>query len=139
MFLSFRRIVKIGFVNFWRNGFVSVSSVVVMTITLFVIGSLIFLNAMMSSSLEFLKNKVDVNAYFVMDTPEEDILALQAVIENLEEVKKKNLETAMQSKQKTSKLVTKRRKRLMRETFNGVIRHEDVTPEAWREIRIEVN
>jgi len=41
MFLAFRRIVKTGFINFWRNGFVSVSSVVVMSITLFVIGSLV--------------------------------------------------------------------------------------------------
>lgn len=88
MFLSFRRIVKTGFVNFWRNGFVSVSSVVVMTITLFVIGSLIFLNAMLESSLDMLKDKVDINAYFVIDAPEESILAVQKVLETLPEVEK---------------------------------------------------
>jgi len=86
MFLAFRRIIKTGFVNFWRNGFVSVSSVVVMTITLFVIGSLIFLNAMLQSSLTLLKSKVDVNAYFVIDAPEESILSVKSTLEKLDEV-----------------------------------------------------
>lgn len=88
MLLSFRRIIKTGFINFWRNGFVSVSSVVVMTITLFVIGSLIFLNAMLESSLTMIKDKVDVNAYFMIDASEESILAVQKVLETLPEVEK---------------------------------------------------
>ncbi|MBP9760163.1 MAG: ABC transporter permease [Candidatus Pacebacteria bacterium] len=86
MFLSFRRIIKTGFVNFWRNGFVSVSSIVVMTITLFVLGSLFFLNALLDSSLTTLKEKVDVNAYFVIDAPEERILDIQKQLESLPEV-----------------------------------------------------
>lgn len=87
MLLAFRRVVKTGFVNFWRNGFVSVSSVVVMTITLFVLGCLIFLNAMLTASLEVLKDKVDVNVYFTTDTLEEKILALQGTLASLPEVK----------------------------------------------------
>jgi len=86
MFLAFRRIVKTGFINFWRNGFVSVSSVVVMSITLFVIGSLIFVNAMLESSLTLLRDKVDVNAYFVIDAPEESILNVKGALEALPEV-----------------------------------------------------
>jgi len=86
MFLSFRRIIKTGFVNFWRNGFVSISSVVVMTITLFVLGSLFFLNALLQSSLATLKDKVDINAYFVIDAPEDRMLAVQTQLESLPEV-----------------------------------------------------
>jgi len=86
LFLTFRRILKTGFVNFWRNGFVSVSSVVVMSITLFVIGSLIFVNAMLDSSLDFLRDKVDINAYFVIDAVEEDILAVQTMLEQRDDV-----------------------------------------------------
>jgi len=59
-----------------------------MTITLFTIGSLIFLNAMLESSLAMLKDKVDVNAYFVIDAPEDSILAVQKVLETLPEVEK---------------------------------------------------
>jgi cell division transport system permease protein len=57
-----------------------------MTITLFVIGSLIFLNAMLDSSLQFIKDKVDINAYFVMEASEESILAVQDALEGLPEV-----------------------------------------------------
>ncbi len=87
MFLSLKRIIRTGFVNFWRNGFISTSSVVVMTITLFVIGSLIFINEMLDSSLELLKDKVDINAYFVIDAPEESMLAVKTTLEQLDEVK----------------------------------------------------
>jgi len=86
MILTIRRIVKTGFVNFWRNGFVSISSIVVMTITLFVIGALIFLNAMLDSSLALIKDKVDINAYFVMDASEESIMAVKQSLEGLPEV-----------------------------------------------------
>jgi len=78
MILALKRIIKTGFINFWRNGFVSTSSVVVMSITLFVIGSLIFVNEMLDSSLNLLKDKVDINAYFTIDAPEESILAVQS-------------------------------------------------------------
>jgi len=88
MFLSFKRVIKTGFVNFWRNGFVSTSSVVVMAITLFVMGSLIFLNEMLDSSLELLRDKVDINAYFVIDAPEESVLAVKSTLEQLDEVER---------------------------------------------------
>jgi cell division transport system permease protein len=88
MLLALRRIIKTGFVNFWRNGFISTSSVVVMTITLFVMGSLIFINAMLDSSLELLRDKVDINAYFTIDASEESMLAIQTRLEQLDEVER---------------------------------------------------
>jgi cell division transport system permease protein len=84
--LALKRIIKTGFVNFWRNGFVTVSSVVVMTITLFVIGSLIFVNVMLESALDVLRDKVDINAYFVADASEESIMAVKSRLEQLDEV-----------------------------------------------------
>ncbi len=87
MFLSLRRIIKTGFVNFWRNGFVSLSSIVVMTITLFVIGSLIFLNALLTTTLTTLKDKVDVNVYFVADASEERMHALEGLLRAQPEVR----------------------------------------------------
>jgi len=81
-----KRILKSGFVSFWRNSVVSIASVLVMTVTLFVIGSLVFANAVLSSSLERIKDKVDVNVYFVLDADEEEILALKNSLEQLSEV-----------------------------------------------------
>jgi cell division transport system permease protein len=58
-----------------------------MTITLFVIGGVIFLSVMLSASLEEIKSKVDVNVYFLTSAGEEDILALKTVLMRLPEVK----------------------------------------------------
>ncbi len=81
-----RRIIKTGFFNFWRNGFVSLSSVVVMVVTLSVIGGLIFLSAILNSALTEIKNKVDINVYFVTSASESEIFALQKTINTLPEV-----------------------------------------------------
>lgn len=87
MWTSMKRIARSGFFSFWRNGFVSLSSVLVMIITLFVITSTIFLGAILNASLQEIKSKVDINVYFVRTAPEADILALQKALEVLPEVK----------------------------------------------------
>jgi cell division transport system permease protein len=87
MWTSIKRITRSGFFSFWRNGFVSISSVLVMIITLFVITATIFLGAILNASLQEIKNKVDINVYFVRTAPEEDILSLQKALEALPEVK----------------------------------------------------
>lgn len=86
LWTSTKRIVKSGFVNFWRNGVVSLAGILVMTITLFVIGSIIFLGAILNTSLEQIRNKVDINVYFTTVAPEEEILSLKSSIESLPEV-----------------------------------------------------
>ncbi len=83
-----KRVVKAGFVNFWRNGFVSLASILVMTITLFVLGSIIFTSATLNASLKEIKEKVDINVYFVTTAKEEDILAIKNSVEALPEVAK---------------------------------------------------
>ncbi len=84
---SVQRVVKAGCVGFYRNGFVSLSSVAVMTVTLFTIGSVLFLSATLNASLEELKNKVDINLYFQTSAPESAILALASSLKGLPEVK----------------------------------------------------
>lgn len=84
---TIKRIFRSGFVSFWRNGFVSVSSIMVMIITLSVIISTIFASAILTSTLEEIKDKVDINVYFVRSAPEDDILVLKKALEALPEVK----------------------------------------------------
>lgn len=86
MWLSIKRIIRSGFFSFWRNGFVSLSSVLVMVVTLFVIGSTIFLGAILRTTLNEIKNKVDINVYFVDTASEEDILVVKKNLEQLAEV-----------------------------------------------------
>ena len=42
IFTKLKRVMKAGFVNFWRNGWVSLAAILVVVITLLTIGSLIF-------------------------------------------------------------------------------------------------
>lgn len=81
-----KRIFKSGFLSFWRNGFVSLSSVAVITITLFVIGSVIFFSALLHTTLDTFREKVDINAYFIPSASESDILAMKKNIEALPQV-----------------------------------------------------
>lgn len=85
-FTAAQRILKAGFVNFWRNGFVSLASVLIMVVTLFTLGAMIFSSAVLNASLAGLQQKVDVNVYFMPSAPESDIVALKTSLEALPEV-----------------------------------------------------
>ena len=85
-FTNVKRIARTGLMSFWRNGFVSLASVLVMIITLSVIGAMVFLSVMLDTSLQAIKDKVDVNVYFVVDAEEEEILQVRDAIAELPEV-----------------------------------------------------
>src|SRR3990167_4871786 len=84
--IKIKRVITSGFFNFWRNGFISLSSILVMVVTLFVIGSTIFSGAILQSTLQEIKNKVDINVYLTRTANENDILALKKDLEHLTEV-----------------------------------------------------
>lgn len=87
MFITkIKRVFRAGLTNFWRNGFVSLSSLVMMFIALFIITSLIFMSAIMKFSLESIKDKVDINVYFTTNASEADIFSLKKNIETIGEV-----------------------------------------------------
>lgn len=81
-----KRILKSGFISFFRNGFVSLAAILVMTITLFAVGSLLFSGALLEDSLNELRNKVDVNVYFTTEASEGDVLSMKKTLEGLPEV-----------------------------------------------------
>lgn len=82
-----KRIAKGGIINFWRNGWVSFATVLVMVLTLFMVGSLVLANVILTSVLSSLEDKVDVTVYFKVDAPEDDILAVQDSLKSLGEVR----------------------------------------------------
>lgn len=86
MWITTKRIIRSGFYSFWRNGFVSLSSILVMVVTLSVLGSIIFSGAVLRGTLEQIKNKVDINVYFVKTADESSILDLKKNLEQLPEV-----------------------------------------------------
>lgn len=84
--MMIKRVFTGGAKNFVRSGLVSFATVLVMTVTLIIIGSLIFLSAVLGSTLATLQDKVDVNVYFVTDAQERDVIAIQKKLETLPEV-----------------------------------------------------
>ncbi|KND51424.1 MAG: cell division transport system permease protein [Parcubacteria bacterium C7867-001] len=87
MMLTFRRILENGAKNFYRGGAVSFATVLIMTVTLIIIGSLLFLSAILSNTLASIQDKVDVNVYFVTSASENDIMGVKNKLEQLPEVK----------------------------------------------------
>ncbi len=88
MFTTIRRITKSGFVHFWRNGFLSFASIVVMTLALTAFGGILMSGAFGRTLIQDVKDKVDINVYFTLDADETDILALKKNVEKLPEVTK---------------------------------------------------
>lgn len=85
--VKIKRTIKAGFINFWRNGWVSLATVLVMLITLFIVASLLFVNLLLTSTIARLQEKVDISVYFKTEASEEKILALRETILKLDEVK----------------------------------------------------
>ena len=88
IFTYLKRIIRTGFINFWRNGFLSFSTIVVLTLSLTAFGLLIFGSAFGRTLITEVKSKVDINVYFTLTADEPSILDLQKTIEKLPEVDK---------------------------------------------------
>lgn len=86
MWTGVKRIVRSGFVGFWRNAFVSVAAIFVMTIALLVVGSSMMLDKLLTVSLDNIQAKVDIDVYFVVGAQQQDIDALKTKLEALPEV-----------------------------------------------------
>ncbi len=84
--VTVKRIFRAGFLDFWRNGFVSLASILVMTVTLFVVGMTLFAGVILQSTLSELRNKADVNVYFTQNASEERIMQLKQSLEALPQV-----------------------------------------------------
>jgi len=86
MMESFKRIIKWGLKNFWRNGWLSTATVSIMVLTLLVITVLLMVNVVANAVLISLENKIDISVYFKLQIPEEQILEVKSQLEKLAEV-----------------------------------------------------
>lgn len=95
-----KRVIKAGTVSFVRNGSVSVASTLVMTVTLSVIASLLFVGALLQSTLESIREKVDINVYLETTTTDAQAQALQQALQGRLEVKSVAYTTAAEALEK---------------------------------------
>lgn len=87
MVTTLYRIIKYGIQGFRRNGWQSIPTLSVMTLTLFVFLSLIIFNIFTQNILNILRDKIDINVYFQNKVSEDEILKIQRSLESLAEVK----------------------------------------------------
>lgn len=84
--VTIKRIFRTGFLDFWRNGFVSFASVLMMVFTLFVIGLAMFTGIILETTLQEFRDKADMSVYFTVDAPQEKMDELQNAVKTLPEV-----------------------------------------------------
>src|SRR3989344_3892124 len=84
--LNTKRGARYGLGGFVRNGFISLAAILIMTITLFVLATLLVSGAALTSTLKSLTDKVDVSVYFTTDATEPQILDVQNSLKTLPEV-----------------------------------------------------
>jgi len=87
MLTVFKRIFKVGFQNFWRNGWLSTATVSVMVMALSIILGVLLALVLSQALILNLQDKIDVSVYFNSGTPEESILDLKNDLSNQKEVK----------------------------------------------------
>jgi cell division transport system permease protein len=84
--INLKRILRTGFVNFWRNGMVSLSAVLVMIITLLIISTVVFSDALLKHSLISLENKVDININLLPEASQDSIDRIKNDLETLPQI-----------------------------------------------------
>lgn len=87
MFLVLGRTIKESFINFWRNGWLSIASVSVLTLSLYVVGALMILMMVSSTILSSVENRINVSVYFKPDVTEDRVMAIKTDLESYGEVK----------------------------------------------------
>ena len=87
MMLTFNRVLRYGWTNFWRNIWISSATLVIMVLALSVVAGLFMGNAVTDSFVSALESKVDVSVYFKPEISEPEILRAQKALEGLSDVR----------------------------------------------------
>ena len=74
---NIKRVFKNAWLSFRRNGLLSTATIVMMTLTLFVIGGLLLLSVVANAVLSDLENKIDISVYFLPGAPENQVLKIK--------------------------------------------------------------
>jgi cell division transport system permease protein len=79
--ISFIRVIKTGFVNFWRNLWLSAAATMVMTITLVIFALMFLMFAVTNYSISTFRNTVDVSAYLKVGLAQAQIDKIKAELQ----------------------------------------------------------
>lgn len=85
--VNIKRVLRLGFVNFWRNLWLSLGSVLILTLTLITITVSVIQNYDIRQTTDAIKGKLDITVYFNDSVPESDIKDLQAKLQSRPDIK----------------------------------------------------
>lgn len=85
--VTLKRMIGAGVLAFKRNAWLSAATVMVLGLTLFVLGNLVFVGAIANTALRSLESKIDISIYFNQDAPEPQILAVQRDLDTLPDIR----------------------------------------------------
>lgn len=85
---TFRRIIKLGYTNFWRNRWLTLGATLLMTLTLTMISVSLLISLIIRDTATDVRSKIGLTIYFKDDTvPDAAITGLGKRIEKLSDVK----------------------------------------------------
>ncbi|KKQ59800.1 MAG: Cell division protein ftsX [Parcubacteria group bacterium GW2011_GWE2_38_18] len=85
--ISFFRAIKFSIQDIFRNFWLSLVTVVILVLALFLINVLLSVQIITKSAINSIKEKIDINLYVKSDAPENEIIALKTEISNFDKVK----------------------------------------------------
>jgi len=87
MFTPFKRIIRLGWQAFSRDGGAAVATCFIIVLTISLVTTFFFLNEISQFLISRLEEKVDISVYFKENIPEEDILDVKDELSRNSEVK----------------------------------------------------
>lgn len=87
MLTKLSRIIKYGFLNFWREGWLSTATIGIVFLVLMGFGGFLIFSSITNIFIADIQDKIDISVYFNIEAPEDEILRTQKFLESLSEVK----------------------------------------------------
>lgn len=100
MFTTIYRLIKTGFINFFRNGWLSLASTIIMTLTLLTIATFLILNIVLTQGIQTIQDKIDISVYLSDSVKGQTVLDLQKELSDNPDVKKVRYVSKDEAKQK---------------------------------------
>lgn len=100
--ITFRRIIRYGISNFFRNAWLSVASTLIMTVALLIVLVALVASKTLTSTVEVLRDTVEMSIYVKGDIDEVSIKAIKNNLESLTSVREVQYVSPGEAKQETA-------------------------------------
>lgn len=87
MFTSIYRVIKFSFQDFFRNFWLSLVTLTILVLALFMVNLLLIFNLVTKTAIASVENKVDINVYFKPQIAEDQVQNVQKYLQGLDQVK----------------------------------------------------